>query len=283
MKKEERQQEVRRTAIMIGAGVAIVIVILVLILLLFRKKPEKTSDAAVETQTETVEKTIQWGKVSAGVQEGLDYLDLLEAKDPGEAVKAISDLEKRRFRDKLMENPNSVWSAFDDSVIVGDSRVVGFWFWEFLPESRAVSEGGAMVADMPNFIDRIASMDPANVFLAFGLNDYGCGEWPDPEEYTKVFVDNVQIIKDRLPEAKIFVNSTFPAVGIGLSASPQYPYIGNYNTALKAMCEREGYVFIDNDQIAAENESLYDDDGLHFQKELYSIWAIHMLEEEMGL
>lgn len=216
------------------------------------------------------------------IRKGLAFLDGLDSQDAEAIVKLISDREKEKMREKVFSNPDALWSAFDDSVIVGDSRVVGFYFWEYLMDTRAMADGGAMVSNIPNYVERLEVMHPSNVLLAFGLNDYGCGLWPDPEDYTEVFVENVNRIKEVLPDAKIFVNSTFPAVGVGLYASPAYPRIDEYNKALKVMCEREGYYFIDNDELAAASEDLYDTDGLHFQKEMYPLWAANMLNEVMN-
>jgi lysophospholipase L1-like esterase len=221
-------------------------------------------------------------KDSAKVEAGLAYLKNLENGDLNEVSEEIRAIQMEKRREKLETDENAVWSAFNNAAILGDSRAVGFYTWEFLPESRVLAQGGGMITDVPEYLDQLEALDPAEVFLCFGLNDIGIGEWPVAEDYAVTYAENVELIKEALPNVEIYVNSTLPAVGVGLSADPDYPRIDEYNEAIKAMCQEKGYHYVDNTTIAKENEDLYQEDGLHVRYEFYLIWATNMIAEVMS-
>lgn len=58
-----------------------------------------------------------------------------------------------------------------------------------------------------------------------------------------------------------------------------YARLGEYNDALKAMTEQNGFRYIDNTYVAEEHQNLYQDDGLHLQPDFYKYWAANMLTE----
>ena len=43
------------------------------------------------------------------------------------------------------------------------------------------------------------------------------------------------------------------------------------------MCLEHGYVYIDNDGIVAAHQELYEDDGIHFQREFYRYWVTNFI------
>lgn len=242
--------------------IAAVLVVCVLVLILAIVK-QKNKD-----QTE-----------NALVQKGVNYLKGLENGDVTEISAEISSIKKAKWKALLESDESAVWSAFNDAVVLGDSRAVGFYYWEFIPEERVMAKGGGMITDVPEYLDKLKTLQPEEVFLCFGLNDIGIGTWPVAEDYAQVYSENVELLMEALPNAKIYVNSTLPAVGVGLNADPDYPRIGEYNEALQAMCEEKGYNYIDNTEVAKEHEDLYQEDGLHVQKEFYIYWATNMIAE----
>ena len=58
-----------------------------------------------------------------------------------------------------------------------------------------------------------------------------------------------------------------------------YARLEEYNAALKAMTEQNGYRYVDNTYVAEEHQNLYQDDGLHLQPDFYKYWAANMLTE----
>ena len=214
------------------------------------------------------------------VTKGIAYLSDLEKQDVegiGKEIKQIRDKYSLAMADT---DEGAVWAAFSDAAILGDSRAVGFYYHEFVPEERVLAQSGGKITDiteMPEYVERLKALKPKHIFLCFGLNDVGIGIWPTGQEYAAEYEKQMQILIQALPESEIYINSILPAVGVGLSADPDYPRIGEYNEALKTMAEEKGYHYIDNTKVAEEHQDLYQEDGLHVQTEFYKYWAANML------
>ena len=56
--------------------------------------------------------------------------------------------ERDTWLEQLESGQINVWSLFDDAVILGDSRVVGYEFYDFLPDERVLAEGGATIRNV---------------------------------------------------------------------------------------------------------------------------------------
>lgn len=105
----------RRIGMLAGFVIALALLIL-LIVLLSRSGAERKKQAAA---------------VSAGVE----YLQSLEEKDTSaveETLKAMRQEEIAAQREQriqaLVSGETDVWSQFEDYVLLGDSRAVGFWW-----------------------------------------------------------------------------------------------------------------------------------------------------------
>ena len=81
------------------------------------------------------------------------------------------------------------------------------------------------------------------------------------------------------PDAKVFVNSIIPAIDPAFERGPAWRSIPEYNAAVKAYCAENGVSYIDITQLCADNQSLYQADGVHMMSEFYPKWAIEMISE----
>ena len=113
---------------------------------------------------------------------------------------------------------DAVWSEFSNSVILGDSRAVGFYFMNFCLKNRVMAEGGGIITDATKYLDQLKTLNPDMIFLCYGLNDVGLGQWPDADDYAKDYAKVVKKLQKALPDATIYINSILPAVGVGLDA-----------------------------------------------------------------
>ncbi len=215
--------------------------------------------------------------VLADTQEGIRHLQDLESKDISLIEQQIKQV-KQEERNRALENGTlPVWAQFSDSVIFGDSRTVGFSFYEFLEPSRVLAEGGLTIADLPGYLDQIRLLNPSCLFLCTGLNDVSIGLWPTPADYVAAYEELMQQLMREFPNTHILINSIFPAQDPAFLQSEDWLEIPAYNTALKAWCEEKGYTYIDNTPVFEAHKDLYDPDGIHFQKDFYEFWAVNML------
>ena len=211
------------------------------------------------------------------MEKGIKYLNSLDSQDVKEIQKNIKSGKATITLELADTDESAIWAAMADAVILGDSRAVGFYYHEFMPQDHVMAKGGGKITDVSEYLDQLVALKPTEIFLCYGLNDVGIGTWPTGEEYATEYEKQVKLLKEKLPDAVIYVNSILPAVGVGLEADPDYPRIDEYNTALEAMCESNQWPYIDNSQLAQDYQSLYQEDGLHVQKEFYKYWAANML------
>lgn len=216
---------------------------------------------------------------------GVQYIKQLEGQNPDTVDQRLKYLRQQEILQmceerlaQLESGELSVWTLFDDYVLLGDSRAVGFYFYEFLPESRVLAEGGATIRHLKEHIPDIVKLNPANIFLCYGLNDVGIGIWPTPEDYTAEFSETVAEIHRQLPEAKIFISSILPARDPAFAQSSAWYDIPEYSAAVAEMCGETSYCYyVDNDEIAEEYADLWEIDGIHVMAPFYSHWATNLI------
>lgn len=246
-----------KTYVGIAAGVVLLLVVLVTFIVAWQKKTEEKSR----------------------VKQGVSYLKSLEKQDVSEINNQIKAIETDlNLNLAESDDTDAIWSQFEDAVIIGDSRALGFSYWEFVPEEQVLAKGGGKITDVQEeYIDQLKASAPGQIYLCFGLNDVGIGFWPEPSDYAAVYEETMELLAENLPDCSVYINSILPAVGVGLEADPDYSRIGDYNDALAAMSDENGYHYVDNTAIAEQHADLYSDDGLHVQKEFYKYWAANML------
>ena len=117
--------------------VVLVVAILVGMVFVLRKKGRSTMDASA-------------------IQEGLDFLTQLEQKNPDSVRQARQALYVRRMEAqkeelvaKLESGEVDPFSLFQDYVVMGDSRSVGFWYRDFLEQDRVLADGGNIIRNIP--------------------------------------------------------------------------------------------------------------------------------------
>lgn len=248
-----------------NAGIAAVLFVAVILILIIQPRPRQAE---------------------VDLQPGLQVIRMLETKDPAEVEDEIKEQRRRHLQEtydeeieKIRSGEINVWSRFDDCVICGDSRAVGFWFYDFLPEDYCYTEGGATIkTHLETIEDEIAWRDPENVFLLYGLNDVSIGFWDTPEEYVRDYEAILKDLHEKLPEAKFFISSILPARGAALDLEYTWYFIPDFSEAVKDMCSHLDYCyFVDVSEICEEYADLWEVDGIHVRREFYEHWAAEMI------
>lgn len=218
---------------------------------------------------------------------GVNYIKALEAKAP-EAVEhtlkqqreaKIKAMREQRLQE-LESGEISVWTLFEDYVILGDSRAVGFYYFEFLPEDRVLAESGATIRDLQAHIPDIEQLNPSSIFLCYGLNDVSIGIWPTPSDYVTEYRQIVQEILEKLPDATIYISSILPARDPAFDTASEWREIPTYSAAVEEMCNSiDRCYYVNNDSIAEKYADLWEIDGIHVQKPFYDHWAANLIAE----
>lgn len=240
------------------------------------------------------------------IAQGVAYLEALEQQDP-DAVDQI--LRQRRLeqlareREELLRQikagEQDPFPLFQDAVILGDSRAVGFFYYGFVDESRDLTGSGETILDIPKKLDTLQAMNPRYVYLAYGLNDIKIGHWGSLQAHISEYLDRVQDIRERLPEAVIVISSVLPyhdpnarTDGTGETPSSsgssstsslteadrkRLAQIPEWNRLMADAAREHGVIFVDNSAICQEYENLWEKDGIHVFKSFYPHWGKNLI------
>ena len=215
---------------------------------------------------------------------GIAYLESLEQKDPGVVMQVRKDIYQAQIdaqRDLLVRQlatgETDPFSLFKDYVLLGDSRAVGFWYRNFLDKGRVLADGGHTIRNLKGYVDTIVQMNPSQIFLCYGLNDCSIGYWDTPQEYVTEYMQIVDEIRTKLPDATIVVSSILPAKDPAFQKSQKWYNIPEWSAALEEACQANGVLFANCDRFAVDYANLWDPDGIHFRKELYPYWASSLI------
>ena len=217
--------------------------------------------------------------------DGLTYLRELSSRDLSSIdatlaaqKKAHESAERAQRMKELTDGTVDIWSYFTDYVMFGDSRAVGFSYFGFLSENRVIADSGWTIRDLEANLNDIVAMNPSSVYLAFGLNDVGMGYWATPDDYAAEFKTVLETIKERLPNASIYVNSILPTTEEAAAEHDDaWRSIPEYSAAVATACYQSGCVFIDNDELVAQHTDMFDQDGIHMVRDFYPLWAANMM------
>ena len=222
---------------------------------------------------------------SPDVQAGVAYLESLEQQSAADVEAQIKQINKERLAKsraeiirKLQDGELDVWAQFQDYVLMGDSRAVGYEYWHFLPDDRVIASAGATIREITNNMDAVVAMNPSYVFLCYGLNDVSIGFWKTPESYVEEFTQILKEMESRIPGVKIIVSSILPAQDPAFARSKAWYNIPEYSAACEQMCEENGWFFANNDEIVEEHRDMYDIDGIHMQQAFYPYWAVNLID-----
>ena len=256
----------RNIYIKLAGGAAVVLLVIIILAVRLGSSRDTTEAAATD--------------IAAGRQ----YLQQLEAQDPAAVDKELKRLRQERLNELCQERLRqleagevSVWTLFDDSVILGDSRAVGFWYFDFLPESQVLAEAGATILNLEEHIPELGKINPSTLFLCYGLNDVSIGIWSTPEEYAQQYADIVGEIREVLPDVQIYISSILPARDPAFEQSSAWYDIPQYSAAVEEMCKANSCHYVNNDALAEEYADLWEVDGVHVQREFYPHWAANLI------
>ena len=218
------------------------------------------------------------------VTAGRNYLASLEKKDPGAVSAVREEIFMRRMADQketllqqLLANEVDPFSLFQDYAVLGDSRAVGFWYHDFLDQSRVLADGGNTIRIIPEHLATLQELNPKYIYLCYGLNDTSIGFWDTAEAYAAEYMSCVAMIQEVLPDAKIVVSSILPAQDPAFSRSSRWRWIPDWNVVMEATCAENGVLYAICDYLHDYYSGYWDPDGIHLQPPLYPYWGGQLL------
>ena len=107
------------------------------------------------------------------LEKGRAYLLSLEERTPVEMEYMIAEARKEREKEIAREEysrkreayrntlkDDKLWDSFEDYVFLGDSRVVGYDVFGYLPSERVLAEAGDTINSISDNMDTIRELSP---------------------------------------------------------------------------------------------------------------------------
>ena len=223
----------------------------------------------------------------ADVQSGVSYLQSLETIDPDTVTQKLRQMrleklqaERAAREQALLDDIDTVWQEFSDAVILGDSRAVGFSYYSFLDASRVLASSGERIDAIDGHIEDLKKLDPAYIFLCYGINDLGW--YASASDYAAAMQEKIQLLQKTLPDAVIVVSSILPAREPAISREALWKQIPSYSEAVREICAQCGALYADNTQLSEDHADLWQPDGVHLLPEFYPYWAANLIIASWG-
>lgn len=215
--------------------------------------------------------------VAAGVA-GVKYLPQIMNKYSGGGVYSFADNPQYSAKVSLF-NQSEVVKA--DRVMLGDSLTAGCAWQEYEPDKVVLNRGvGSDISEgVLNRLDSVTKHRPDEVMLMIGINDLVKGI--AREEIVENVTQILTALKEKLPQADIFLQSVLPTNGENVAAEE----IIALNNAYRYAASQTGAHYIDLYPLfATENDAMIPEltyDGVHLNGEGYVIW-LQALEDSSG-
>lgn len=216
--------------------------------------------------------------------QGIAYLEELQNRDEAAISAKISERDRQERLQEIAEGIGSddsrLWALFRDSVILGDSRAVGFKEYGYLPENVCLARIGDSILALPQVTQAAAASKPEVIYLSYGANDLVMDIGADRGEdgYGLVYEEYIKQILALTPNSKIVVNGIIAPRAGTMTNYTENGRLEAINAQIQRMCERNNWIYVDNTVLDNNgNAPIYEPDGLHFPASFYPQWGRHMI------
>lgn len=223
-------------------------------------------------------------------KEAVTVADIDEKVKTDGAPEESSDLHNENRKSQVQEDlkgirkvedlskSNDYKEVFKEDLFFGDSITDSLSFYEFIDESNVVAKFGLTAKGAKDEVQNIVKINPKSIFIMFGMNDILTDE--DSNQFADDYAELIHIIKEKLPNTKIYVQSI---LSVDPKVKDKKPLltnenIDNFNQALKGMAKNEKVEYLNIRTILEENEDLLEPDGIHVKYKFYELWLDYLIE-----
>jgi len=199
------------------------------------------------------------------------------------AVSTDSRADTPTDSDSKTEKPGTSYKEyFSNCVFIGDSITEGLSSYELIDDSNVAANKGYTVLKAKKDMNSLVNGKFHKIFILLGSNDllYGISS----SQFTEDYSEFLSLLKIKMPEAKIYVQSIFP---VAAKVEQQKPMMKNsrieeFNAALKNMSREQGVVFLDVNSILKDDSGCmrkeYSSDGIHLNYKAYKLWLDYLMK-----
>ncbi len=274
--KRRRTRLTRLSKILIFSVIVIGITIIPIRLLVLSKegKPKDNKTSFQISKTEGKKENLSSNTVKPSTKDKTTTAAVkTENKKPQNQGKNTNVTNNSTNKPKSKKKTEDNKTFFAKSVFVGDSITEGFSYCDYMNESNIVAEKGMTVAKAKKRVNDIVKPKPENIFIMFGMNDvlYGMSS----EKFAGSYLELIKMIKSKLPEANIYIESILPVEAKVEQKKPALNNrnIDNFNRSLIDMAKKENINYLNVASVATKSsESLHEGDGIHYKFKFYDLW-----------
>ena len=227
------------------------------------------------------------------LSKGSEVINSLSGYDVKEAQKNVSTAEKiRNDRFGNYQKVESILSGLDNGTttyrkvfknvcIVGDSLMDGLEAYDILNPNNLITQVSASLYHLSGNIKRIIRMNPPVLVLHYGVNMISA-EKRHLNNYLNMYTDIITQFKAALPDTRIIISGIFP-VDRDIARAKRFGMIDEYNSNLRAMCEKLGVEYMDSSSVLKAHPECYGSDGIHLSKAFYEKYWLRFIIKEMGI
>lgn len=191
-------------------------------------------------------------------------------------IQKIASRREEILQQLESDDLTGIWSLFSGTVILGNSRAESFSYYNFLPENQVYAGTGDTILKISSRKDDLVRLNPDGIFFCYGINEMSTSEWT-AETFAEDYETALNDLQQALPYTTFYVSSILPTQESAYDQCAEFANVSTWNTYLKAMCDKNGYIFIDNTDVVKAHEDLYEEDGIHFQPSFFPYLAQNML------
>lgn len=212
---------------------------------------------------------------------GLAYLEAQKKKEQAPILASLNEMRANELKEQVASGQISIFNMFQDYVLLGDSRALGFAEYDFLASENVKANLGDTIEDIQEHLLEIAARKPHNIIISYGINDMSSdlGQSPGGPDYGQLFEAQIRKILEVDPGAAIYVNSVLPIQQEAQTPQTTQERVDQYNASIQEMCQRNGWNYIDNNKLfEGVGSALYEEDGIHFAPAFYPLWGTNIID-----
>ena len=188
----------------------------------------------------------------------------------------LKEEEKENKKDKNQDYKE----IFKDSLFIGDSITDSLSGYEMLNDRNIIAKLGLTASKAKNEIGNVECGNFSDIYILFGMNDILMGI--DKQRFVQDYIDLINIIRKKLPNANIYVQSILP---VSSNVQNKKTLLTNlrieeFNNGLIRMCEDENINYINLRSLLEGKEDLREPDGIHPKYAFYGQWLSYLVNSK---
>lgn len=209
-----------------------------------------------------------------------------------------NDIATYKYNNEYETNSNGEisYSArvnFENAAFLGDSRTAGLdeklvvgqadFYTSVGIDVRGVLEKNLFTlsnGQKGNMLQAVSEKNYDKIYLMFGINELG---WPYKDTFVQYYTTIIEKLKQRFPNAEIYVQSIIPMVEKRTDEIYNNEKIRLFNTYIKEVAENTGVNWVDvTAPVSDATGSLPEEassDGIHLSRDYLFRWADYLRQQ----